>query len=66
MPRTSIVTSTPARLASAIFSMMSRSVTEFVFRYAHAGLPARARAICSSSRSQRRCLIMIGATLSFW
>ena len=62
MPRTSMVTGTPACDASTIFSITSLSVTEFVLKNRPHGCPARARSICASMFARIIGLICRGAT----
>ncbi len=62
MPRTMRVTETPAWVASAILSMTSRSVREFIFMKMRPGLPALTRLISRSIPRMMRGLRPTGAT----
>ena len=62
MPRITSITRTPARHASDILSITSRSVSEFIFMNTWAGSPARARPISRFSPRMTSGFRPLGAT----
>jgi len=66
IPRTTISTGTPARLARYSASMVASSTTEFTLMPIHASLPACLFAISRSIRSMRPVRMPRGATSRRW